>query len=199
MPKVLSLAVPTAFSSVAQKLGQPVPLSNSSSTRRLEGRTRAGECASSLVAGQWTREGTLGRLVSQHLILIGRQPFPPLGVAVRHLEGRGRGGRRGAPGEADGARAYLAEARAVSLAEISAIETGWLVPSVAVALRLASALGESVETLFGGTGSPAEVVWAWSPRSSTDCRVASICQGPTSDIPGRTPPWRQTLPRDVPS
>ena len=47
-------------------------------------------------------------------------------------------------------QAALAEKCAVSRTEISAIETGRLVPSVAVALRLAAALGVSVETLFGG-------------------------------------------------
>jgi putative molybdopterin biosynthesis protein len=68
-------------------------------------------------------------------------------------------------------QASLAEASAVSRTEISAIETGRLVPSVAVALRLASALGEAVETLFGSTRSSPAVVWAWSPQNAADRRV----------------------------
>ncbi len=59
----------------------------------------------------------------------------------------------------------------MSRTEISAIETGRLLPSVAVALRLASALGQSVETLFGGAGVPAAATWAWSPRDAADGRV----------------------------
>src|SRR4029077_7522042 len=63
-------------------------------------------------------------------------------------------------------QARLADVSAISRTEISAIETGRLVPSVSVALRLASALGESVEALFGGAGSPAAAIWAWpSPRA----------------------------------
>src|SRR5262245_64573424 len=42
-------------------------------------------------------------------------------------------------------QALLAEKSAVSRTEVSAIETGRLVPSVAVALRLANALGRSEE------------------------------------------------------
>ena len=49
-------------------------------------------------------------------------------------------------------QAELARVSAVSRTEISAIETGRLVPSVAVALKLAAVLGESVETLFGNAG-----------------------------------------------
>lgn len=45
-------------------------------------------------------------------------------------------------------QAALAERSGVSRAEISAIETGRVVPSTAVALALARALGESVEALF---------------------------------------------------
>lgn len=44
-------------------------------------------------------------------------------------------------------------------------------PSVAVALRLAAVLGESVETLFGNDGAHPAAVWAWSPRNSADPRV----------------------------
>src|SRR5262245_7584632 len=62
-------------------------------------------------------------------------------------------------------QALLAEKSGVSRTEISAIETGRLVPSVAVALRLAHALGESVEAVFGGARKAAPVTWAWEPAS----------------------------------
>lgn len=67
-----------------------------------------------------------------------------------------------------------AAARAgVSRTEISAIETGRLVPSVAVALKLAKAFGESVETLFGTASARPAVEWAWAALDnvSTDPRV----------------------------
>src|SRR5262245_24564332 len=63
-------------------------------------------------------------------------------------------------------QALLAEKSAVSRTEVSAIETGRLVPSVAVALRLASALGQSGEAVFGGGGGDREtpsITWAWEP------------------------------------
>jgi len=57
-------------------------------------------------------------------------------------------------------QAELAGASAVSRTEISAIETGRLVPSVAVALKLAAVLGESVETLFGTAAAHPAAAWA---------------------------------------
>lgn len=60
-------------------------------------------------------------------------------------------------------QAHLAGVSGVSRTEVSAIETGRLVPSVAVALRLAAALGESVETLFGGGDGGPRLSWAWGP------------------------------------
>lgn len=68
-------------------------------------------------------------------------------------------------------QAHLAEQSGVSRTEISAIENGRLVPSVAVAMRLAAALGESVETLFGGAGSRAAIPWAWTPSMVDDSRL----------------------------
>src|SRR5215470_2916449 len=56
-------------------------------------------------------------------------------------------------------QARLADESGVSRTEISAVETGRLVPSVAVALKLASALGEPVEALFGGAGPATSVPW----------------------------------------
>lgn len=68
-------------------------------------------------------------------------------------------------------QAQLAEQSDVSRTEISAIETGRVMPSVAVALRLATALGESVETLFGGPTSQVAARWAWPSPSPDDVRV----------------------------
>jgi len=68
-------------------------------------------------------------------------------------------------------QAHLAQESGVSRAEISAIETGRLVPSVAVALRLAAAMGESVEAIFGGTPVSAPLPWAWPPDTRDDHRV----------------------------
>lgn len=63
-------------------------------------------------------------------------------------------------------QAGLAERSGVSRAEISAIETGRLVPSVAVALRLAASLGEAVERVFGDEPRSANLPWAWTPTGS---------------------------------
>lgn len=58
----------------------------------------------------------------------------------------------------------LADASGVSRAEVSAIETGRLTPSVATSLSLARALRSEVEALFA-LGTPVgEPVWAWTPR-----------------------------------
>lgn len=67
-------------------------------------------------------------------------------------------------------QAALAERAQVSRAEISAIETGRLMPSVTVALRLAAALGSTVEALFGA-GDASAPAWAWTPEPDRDGRV----------------------------
>ena len=67
-------------------------------------------------------------------------------------------------------QAALAAAAGVSRAEISAIETGRLVPSVAVALKLAAALDEPVEALFGAPADRKAVEPAW-PVAPDDPRV----------------------------
>lgn len=67
-------------------------------------------------------------------------------------------------------QAALAEKSGVSRAEISAIETGRLVPSVSVALRIAAALGEPAESIFGSRGS-APAAWAWEPAAAGDGRA----------------------------
>lgn len=53
----------------------------------------------------------------------------------------------------------LAERAGLSRTEVSAIETARVTPSAAIAIRLARALGSSVETLFGEH--PGEPEWAW--------------------------------------
>jgi transcriptional regulator with XRE-family HTH domain len=65
----------------------------------------------------------------------------------------------------------LAQKSAVSRAEISGIETGRLVPSVAAALRIASALGQSVEAVFGPPDRTPAVHWAWEPAAGDDGRT----------------------------
>lgn len=67
-------------------------------------------------------------------------------------------------------QADLAARAGASRPEISAIETGRLVPSVAVALKVAMALGEPVETLFGSAAQAAPLDWAW-PAAHEDPRV----------------------------
>jgi molybdate-binding protein/transcriptional regulator with XRE-family HTH domain len=67
-------------------------------------------------------------------------------------------------------QAELAARSGVSRAEVSAIETGRLLPSVAVALRLAAAFGESVEALFGLTPLAPPADWAWT-RPTHDVRA----------------------------
>lgn len=68
-------------------------------------------------------------------------------------------------------QADLASRTTVSRAEISAIETGRVAPSVTVALRLAAALGETVESLFGDDDPQAAVPWAWQPEAEDDGRI----------------------------
>jgi molybdate-binding protein/DNA-binding XRE family transcriptional regulator len=61
-------------------------------------------------------------------------------------------------------QAELALRAGISRAAVSAIEINRLVPSVAAALALATALGCSVENLFGNPGQPAgAAAWAWPP------------------------------------
>jgi molybdate-binding protein/transcriptional regulator with XRE-family HTH domain len=62
-------------------------------------------------------------------------------------------------------QAQLADRSGVSRAEVSAIETGRLVPSTVAALRLAAALGLPMENLFRLTPLDAKPDWAWPPRS----------------------------------
>ena len=67
-------------------------------------------------------------------------------------------------------QAELARTSGVSRAEVSAIETGRLVPSTEASLRLAKALGVGVEALFSLAPLTADLHWAWPPRAE-DVRV----------------------------
>ena len=89
--------VPTAcVAAAAQKLGQPVPLSNFVfEENRSSVAAGAGERAAALLVQQRARERALGPGLAQHRVLIGRQQLAPLGVAVRHLEALRRARRRG--------------------------------------------------------------------------------------------------------
>jgi molybdate-binding protein/DNA-binding XRE family transcriptional regulator len=64
----------------------------------------------------------------------------------------------------------LAERAAVSRAEISAIETGRLVPSVAVALRIARTFEVTVEAVFGPADPATPAALAW-PATAGDGRL----------------------------
>jgi molybdate-binding protein/DNA-binding XRE family transcriptional regulator len=61
-------------------------------------------------------------------------------------------------------QAELAQRAGISRAAVSAIEIERLVPSVAAALALATALGCSVEDLFGSQN---ETSWAWAPPGNS--------------------------------
>lgn len=63
----------------------------------------------------------------------------------------------------------LADRARISRAAVSAIEIERIVPSVAAALALASALGCKVEELFGAEEDAAAEAWAWTP-SNPACR-----------------------------
>src|SRR5262245_51519633 len=65
-------------------------------------------------------------------------------------------------------QAALAEHSGISRTEVSGIETGRLVPSVALALRLAQALNEPVERVFSAPR-PDAAAWAW-PAETADTR-----------------------------
>jgi molybdate-binding protein/transcriptional regulator with XRE-family HTH domain len=74
----------------------------------------------------------------------------------------------------------LARRAGLSRAEVSAIETGRLVPSTAAALALAEAFGLRVEDLFHLPGVPSEdTTWAWEP-------LRAPCRYWEAQLAGRT-------------
>ena len=92
MPSDVVLVVPTALVSGAQKLGQPVPLSNLVVD---ENRSRSQPAQAKMPARCSFSSGLVnGRsvaLLAQHRILVGRQQLAPFRVAVRDLERLSRG------------------------------------------------------------------------------------------------------------
>lgn len=92
-------------------------------------------------------------------------------------------------------QAALAEKSGVSRPEISAIETGRLVPSVSVALRIASALGLSVEAVFGRRGT-SQLAWAWEPAAADDGRVWRALVGGRTLLYPLEPTASGVLPHD---
>ena len=84
-------------------------------------------------------------------------------------------------------QADVAARAGVSRAEVSAIETGRLVPSVGVALELAAAFDEPVEVLFGSLAARPAVEWAW-PSPTDDPRVwRATIDGRCCCIPSNRP------------
>jgi len=92
-------------------------------------------------------------------------------------------------------QAQLAEQAGVSRTEISAIETGRVVPSVLVALRLAAVLGEPVEALFGSAPATAPR-WAWPPAGA-DRRLWQATVGGTIVAYPVEPTAAGSLPHDA--
>lgn len=85
-------------------------------------------------------------------------------------------------------QAELARRAGISRAAVSAVEIDRLVPSVAAALALATALGCTVEALFGWADTLSEPEWAWPPPQ-TPCRFwqarvrGRIVRYPAEDTP----------------
>lgn len=92
-------------------------------------------------------------------------------------------------------QATLARASGVSRAAVSAIETGRLVPSTAAALKLARALGVTVETLFQLGPSSAQAGWAW-PAARGGTRVWQASVGGRRLLYPVEPTAAGTLPHD---
>ncbi len=73
------------------------------------------------------------------------------------------------------AQGELAARAHLSRAEVSAVETGRLIPSAAAALALASALGMRVESLFRlAENEHEEAPWAWSPGREARYWLAQV-------------------------
>ncbi len=85
-------------------------------------------------------------------------------------------------------QAELAQRAGVSRAAISAIELERLVPSVAAALALASALDCTVEELFSPANATAGMAWAWQPTSFPARYWAAEVAGRTLLYPAESSP-----------
>ena len=64
-------------------------------------------------------------------------------------------------------QADLAALAGVTRKSVNAIETGSMVPSVLLALKLARALGVSIDTLFSLESSPEATTLSWDPMTTT--------------------------------
>lgn len=91
----------------------------------------------------------------------------------------------------------LARRAGVSRAEISAIETGRVIPSVATALRIAHALGHSVEAVFGTDDAPPPFTLAWPAREGADGRTWQAAVGDRILAYPVEPTAAGTLPHDA--
>jgi molybdate-binding protein/transcriptional regulator with XRE-family HTH domain len=89
----------------------------------------------------------------------------------------------------------LARRAKISRTEVSAIETGRTVPSTAVALRLARALGQTVESVFSVAGEGQEAEWAWAPNAASGRFWTAEVAGRTLRYPVEASA-RATLPHD---
>jgi hypothetical protein len=79
MPSVVSFEVPTAFRA-APRSSASLPLSNLVVDENSRVAAGAGVETAALLVVQRAAEGTLGRLVAEHRILIARQQRAPFGV-----------------------------------------------------------------------------------------------------------------------
>jgi molybdate-binding protein/transcriptional regulator with XRE-family HTH domain len=93
-------------------------------------------------------------------------------------------------------QAELADRAGVSRAEVSAIENGRLMPSVAAALKVAAALGEPVEALFGADRGAPRIEWAWPPRDD-DTRAWQASVGGRRILYPVEPTAAGAIPHDV--
>ena len=108
MPWDLSSSMPTACSNGAQKLGQPVPLSNLVvEENSVEPAAGAGEGPVAMFVEQGTAERCLGAAPPEHGILAGIEERAPFGIGMCHgetLAGESRGHPPECPGRNGKAR-----------------------------------------------------------------------------------------------
>ena len=94
MPNELSVVSSTALSSGAQKLGQPVPLSNFGLRReQRQVAAGAGEGAVAMLLQQRAGERPFGAFLAQHVVLRRRQKLVPFRVSVGDFVDRSRPSR----------------------------------------------------------------------------------------------------------
>ena len=95
-------------------------------------------------------------------------------------------------------QAELAEQAGISRTAVTAIEAGRMIPSVASALAIASAMGTTVEDLFGsGAAITDSEVWAWNPPSVSSPSWRAEVGGKTVRYPAASTPTLTLLPDQV--